>query len=56
MFKMYCKSFFSNKEVPGSEQVEKVAMAMQDLRIQNWYMMNETWINKMSFKAYMAEL
>lgn len=53
---MYCKSYFTNKEVDSAEQVEKVAMAFQDLCIQNWYMTNETRINVMTFKGYMAEL
>ncbi len=55
-FEMYCKSYFLNKDVPKDEQVEKIAMALQDVRMQNWYMTNEARINTMTFKAYMAEL
>ncbi len=30
-FEMYCKAYFTNKEIPKDEQVEKIAMALQDM-------------------------
>ncbi len=56
-FKMFCCTYFNNKEVPATEQVvEKIALCFQDPHIEKWYMSNKTRINTMTFKTYMAEL
>ncbi len=55
-FEMYCKAYFVQKEVLATDQVEKIALGIQDPRIQNWYMANKARINAMSFKDYIVEL
>lgn len=55
-FEMGCKAYFSYREIPDEEQVEKITWGIQDPWIQNWYLMNHERINAMSFRRYMLEL
>ncbi len=54
-FEMFFKAYSSSNDILGPEQVQKVVLGFQVLQIQNWYMVNETTINAMSFKAYVRD-
>lgn len=56
LFEMLCKAYFCLKEVLLTEQIEKVAWGLQDPCLQNWFMVNEMRIKKMTFRDYTEEL
>ncbi|KAG1899065.1 uncharacterized protein F5891DRAFT_1190260 [Suillus fuscotomentosus] len=55
-WEMGCAQFFMHKNVAEDDMVKKIAWGMQDLRIQDWCLMNQEEMDLMTFKEYMAEV
>lgn len=51
-----CRQYFKHKSIPAEEQVGKVAWGMQEPTVQEWYIVDQERLDKLTFDAYMAEV
>lgn len=51
-----CRQYFKHKGIPAEEQVGKVAWGMQEPTVQEWYIVDQERLDKLTFDAYMAEV
>ncbi|KAF9226046.1 hypothetical protein BS17DRAFT_806992 [Gyrodon lividus] len=55
-WEMGCKQYFLHRSIDSAEQVQKIALNLQDPRIQDWYLNDYDRIDKLTFSAFMEEV